>query len=399
MAELTEFGFKGTTENEYFDKEISQYKQIDSNWNLDPSTPDGAKAAIDAELYGKLDEVIRLSYNSKDPSKARGVDLNNICLLTGTERSQGTPSKVPVTLFGISGTVIPAGRQIGSFSDEITWSLDKDAKIEANGTVKASVTCDTIGSIQADPNTLTRIVTTTGGWQSVTNPSVPVIGTDRQSDPSLRIEQKLSVSRPGNAQIDNMIAEVFAVPDVIRVRMYENDTNLTDTNGLPPNSEAVIAAGGRDINIAKAIFRKKNPGCKLFAIGNAVIVKDVYDKYPSNKRDITFGRPKYIDIQVSVNVKSDGTLPSDVIPQIKKAILQYAQGALMEPDSGFNVLGFDIGEDVPAGRLYTPVNSVIGGHGASYVTDITLTGGSHLIAIAFDELSNWAENNITVTIT
>ena len=76
MAELTSTGYSVKSQNDWFDEEKQLYLDIDSNWNLDPSTPDGLKMAHDAEIFSALDEVLQQAYNSKDPNKASGYDLD-----------------------------------------------------------------------------------------------------------------------------------------------------------------------------------------------------------------------------------------------------------------------------------------------------------------------------------
>ena len=398
MAEITDIGFILKTQNEYFEQELQLYLDIDPNWNVDPSTPDGLKIAHDAEIFGNLDEAALLAYNSKDPNKARDVDLDVVCSLTGTERSLGTPSNVALTLGGVAGTVIIQGKLVESAADGTQWSIDNNVTIGGGGTVAATATAVENGATQAAISSITKIVDVVAGWQTVTNPTVATSGTDVQSDASLRLERKLSVSRPGNNQVDSMLGEIFAVDGVRRARVYENFTGSVDANGLPAHSIAPIADGGDDADVAIAIFRKKNPGCDLYAAGTSVVVPDVFDLYPSNTKTITFSRPIYIDMIVTVTVQSDGSLPGNADDIIKQAILDYANGSLVAAECGFNVLGFDIGEDVPISRIYTPVNQVIGQYGNSYISGLTLNGGSVNIAIAFNELSRWTDANITVAI-
>lgn len=399
MAEITFNGYVIKNQNTWFAEERQLYLDIDPNWNLDPSTPDGLKLASDAEIFANLDELGQRAYNSKDPNKAKDVDLNTICSLTGTIRSQGTPSNVELTLTGVAGTVILAGKLVESVVDGSQWSIDSSVTIGVGGTVSTTATCTTNGATAASIGTITRIVDTVGGWQKVTNPTVATVGTNRQNDSSLRLERAKAVSRPGNAQVDNMLGEIFAVEGVRRAIVLENDTGVTDANGLPEHSIAPIVDGGSNEEIAKAIFRKKNQGCKLHAAGTSVTVPDVYDLYPSNARDITFSRPNYVDMIINVTIQSDGTLPGDTSDKIKQAIIDYSAGELVAAECGFNVLGFDIGEDVPVSRMYTPINQVIGVYGNSYITDITvntLTSGQ--VPIAFNELSRWDTSNIVVTI-
>lgn len=399
MAELTYNGYVVKNQNAWFAEERQLYLDIDPNWNLDPSTPDGLKAASDAEIFANLDELGQRAYNSKDPNKAKDLELDILCSITGTTRNQGTPSTVELTLTGVNGTIIPAGKTVESPSTGTKWTTNTDVTI-TGGTATVTATCTVNGATNASIGTITRIVDTVGGWQTVTNPSVATIGTDVQSNQSLRIERRRSVSRPGNAQVDNMTAELFAVDNVTRVRIYENDTDTDNFygRGLPKNSIAPIIEGGTDADVAKAIFKKKNPGCKLFALGTPVTVPDVYDLYATNARDITFSRPVYVDMNVAVTIKDDGTLPADLQALIRTAIIEYSQGILVDPSQGFNSTGFEIGEDVPVLSLMTPINNVIGSYGNSYVTALTINGASGgEVAIDFAELSRWTESNIAVT--
>lgn len=398
MAEITDIGFILKTQNEYFDQELQFYLDIDPNWNVDPSTPDGLKIAHDAEIFGYLDEAALLAYNSKDPNKARGVDLDVISSITGTERSLGTPSNVALTLGGVPGTVIIQGKLVESAADGTQWSIDNSVTIGVGGTVAATATAVENGATQAAIGSITKIVDVVAGWQTVTNPTVATPGTDVQSDASLRLERRLSVSRPGNNQVDSMLGEIFSVDGVRRARIYENFTGSVDANGLPAHSIAAIVDGGTDADIALSIFKKKNPGCALYAAGSPVMVAGVYDLYPSNTKTITFSRPVYVDITVAVTVSDDGTLPGNADDLITAAILSYMNGVLIDAEAGFNDTGFDIGEDATISRLYTPINQVIGQYGNSYVSSLTLNGGSANVAIAFNELSRWTEPNILVVV-
>ena len=399
MAEITNAGYVGKTENEYFDEERQLYLDIDPKWNVDPSTPDGLKIAHDAEVFVNLDETLQLAYNSKDPNKARGVDLDIVSAITGTFRDLGSPSNVDVILGGVAGTVILAGKLIESPVDGSQWTIDTNVTIGGGGTIVATATATVSGATQADIDTITNIVDTVGGWQTVTNPNVATPGTNVQSDAQLRLERALSVGAPGTNQIDSIIGVVFGVDDVRRVRVYENETDIVQpVTGLTAHSLAVIVDGGVNEDIAQAIFSKRSTGVTQFQAGTPVNVSVQSEKYPQQTTEIKFSRPTYVDMVVTVTIESDGSLPNDADEQIKQAILNYSAGSLTNPECGFNQLGFDIGENVVLSRLYTPINSVIGSYGNSYVDTITLQGGTSNITIDFDELSRWTNANITVVI-
>lgn len=109
MASLTPTGYMLQAQSDWFTQERQFYLDIDPLWNLDPSTPDGLKMAHDSEIFYALDETLQQAYNSKDPNKAKGSDLDIICSLTGTIRSSGSRASVQLTITATPGTPIPGG--------------------------------------------------------------------------------------------------------------------------------------------------------------------------------------------------------------------------------------------------------------------------------------------------
>ena len=392
MAEVTAAGIVVKTQAEYFAEEQQLYLDIDPNWNLDPSTPDGLKIAHDAEVFSGLEQIAVLAYNSKDPNKASGLDLDVVCSLTGTVRNLGTFSTVTLTLTGTPTTVIPAGSRVESTADGSQWALDAEATIGGGGTITAAASCTERGATQADIGTITKIVDTVGGWTAANNPGVAVAGTDRQSDASLRLERSQQVGKPGSNQVDSLYGEIYAVEDVTRVRVYENDTDATDSNGLVEHSVAIIVFGGDDAEIAQAIYRKKTLGVKLHAAGTPVTVLVTSELYPDNAKEITFSRPVEVPITVDIEITGTG-LPVDIEDLIADAIVDYAAGTLVDSDPGFG-----IGHSVPISKIYTPINTILAAYPYAYVSMLELNGNPSNVAIDFDEMSTWATGDITVTV-
>ena len=399
MAEVTTTGYKLKTQNEWFDEEKQLYIDIDPLWNLDPSTPDGLKIAHDAEVFSALDETLQQAYNSKDPNKASGIDLDVIAALTGTKRSPGTASTITNFLLqGVPGTVVPAGTRFESRTTGTRWTLNQTWTLDTTGITYVDVTCTTTGPVEADSNTITKIIDTVPGLTNINNPAPATPGTDTESDTSLRVKRATAVGRPGNNQLDSMLGELYAVSGVRRLKIYENDTNTTDVNGLPPHSIAPIVDGGSDTDIALGIYLKKNPGVMLYQAADPVSIDVTSPTYPDMVKTIRFSRPYYVDMTVNITIKNDGTLPSNTPDLIREAFLEFAAGGLIPAEYGFKVDGFDIGESVPYSTLFTPVNKVIGQYGNSYVQSMTVNGGTSNVAIAFNQLSRWTSSNITVNL-
>lgn len=395
MAEITENGYLVKTQNEWYEEELARYKDIDPNWNTDPSTPDGIKIATDSEIWNNLDELGQKAYNSKDPNKAVGNDLDVLAAITGTIRGAGTFSTSSVNLIGTDGTIILAGSLIESTKNSSRWTIDTDTTIA--GVTAAAITAVERGAIQASIGTLTKIVNPQSGWESATNPAVATPGTNPDTDSELRIERNNGVGLPGQNQIDSTFAAIANIDGVRRVKVYENDSvDPVDSNGLPIHSTAIVVDGGDNAEIATAIYNKRNPGVIQHELSNPITVP-ITSEVTGNEKDIKFNRPDYVDITIIYNITSDGTLPANIAQLIKDATLSYVDGDLLDADCGFNQSGFDIGEDVQSGRFYTPANNVIGQYGDSYVTSITVNAGSS-VAINFEELSRYTDANIAVVI-
>jgi len=403
MAELTPQGYKVKSQNDWFDQERNLYLSIDSEWMLDPSSPDGLKVAHDAEIFSALDELVYRAWASKDPAKAVGIDLDAISSITGTFRKPGTPSNVDLTFTGVPGSTIYAESIVESADTGQRWIVDQTFTVGPGGTVVVPARSQQIGAIQAEPGTITRMITTIGGVSAVTNSNPATPGTEKERDSSLRIRRRLEVGNPGSNQVDSLYGALSATEGVRRVKIYENDTDSDaydpdfNPHSLPKNSVTILVDGGLVPDLAMAAYLKKNPGTRYNGDGTVVQEWVTSPTIATHKQLITFGRPFYVDIEVEVDIKDDGTLPDDVESEIIEAIIAFAAGESPSGQDGFKTTGFDIGESVPISTMFTPINQVIGRYGNSYVTSLTLDGAAANRAIAYNELSRWLETNITVT--
>jgi uncharacterized phage protein gp47/JayE len=329
MAQITNKGYSLKTVNEWFDEERQLYIDIDPLWNLEPSTPDGLKIAHDSEIFGALDEVLQQSYNARDPNKAVDYDLDVLSALTGTSRSEGSASSVAVTMTGTpTTTVVPAGTRFQSATTGTTWTLDQTWTLDSTGQATGQATCTIVGRTEADANTITKILDTVSGLTSVNNLTPATPGEDVESNASLRVKRATAVGRPGNNQVDSMIGELFAASGVRRVKIYENDTNVTDSKGLPPHSIAPVVDGGTDEDVALAVYIKKSTGVQLYQIGTPVSIDVASPKYPTNIHTVRFSRPVYVDMIVAITLKNDGTLPSQTALEPPCSITQSKLYAL-----------------------------------------------------------------------
>lgn len=405
MAEITDKGYKLKTQNEWFADEVALYKSIDPAWDLDPSTPDGLKAAHDAEVFYALDENTQRAYNSKDPEKAREQELDAIASISGVRRKGGTRSDVTLRFYGNVGAQVLSGAVVESVTTGLKWTTEQTYTIQPSGYVDAQAFADVIGPTAADVGTLTKISTVMGGITSVTNEHAANLGLNPENDSSLRIKRRRAVGKPSANQLDSMYAGLIETQDVRRVAVYNNNSgsaSVSDVNpnGLPAHSMAVIVDGGTDGDVAMSMYLNLNPGPAMaqpVAAQYQVTVPVTSPTRKSNVQVMKFSRPEDVEISVVANISGDN-FPEDIEDRVKTAIMDYAVGSLLDPALGFRSMGFDIGDDVPYSSMFTPVNKVVGQYTNAFVESLTINGGTANIPVAFNELSRWDRSRITVNI-
>lgn len=134
-----------------------------------------------------------------------------------------------------------------------------------------------------------KINTPTRGWVSVTNPQAATVGVAAETNAELRVRQSQSVALPSLTPFEAVDGAIANISGVTRHKLYENDTDTTDANGLPPHSIAAIVEGGDATVIANSIRGVKGQGVTPY--GSTVIV--VPDKY-GNPHSVGFqGRSMY----------------------------------------------------------------------------------------------------------
>ncbi|MDR2675014.1 MAG: hypothetical protein LBC18_09135 [Opitutaceae bacterium] len=111
------------------------------------------------------------------------------------------------------------------------------------------------GAIRTTIGTITTPVTIILGVIAVDNPDPPAnIGVDEESDFDLRIRRARTLSLPAVGTVDGILSSILDVPGVTEAIVYENITNQTDADGIPGHSIWCIVEGGKDKDVAQAIY-------------------------------------------------------------------------------------------------------------------------------------------------
>ena len=270
-------------------------------------------------------QAIELDYNNRSTKTAIGTALDALVKNNGITRKKASYSTVQLTITGDPGTGIIGGLVKDTAGN--TWAInDYYLIIPPSGSIQVDATCTKLGDITTNINTITQIVNPTKGWISVTNTTIPAMGQPIETDEQLRKRQSISVANPSQTVIESTEGAIAAIEGVTRYRVYENDTSITDSNGIPSHSISAVVEGGIDKEIAQAIYLRKGPGCGTH--GNTTVQLIPRSTVPIN---INFSRPSYLDIDVQVRIQAltgyTNEVENDILEQVRYylSILEIGQ--------------------------------------------------------------------------
>jgi uncharacterized phage protein gp47/JayE len=280
---------------------------------LGADSQDGQWVAILAQMMYDTAALGASIYNSFSPSTAQGVGLSRVVKINGLKRLTPSFSIATVTIIGTAGTIISNGIVQDILNQQ--WALPVTVTIPGGGTIDVTATSVVVGDITADPSTITTIFTPTLGWQSVNNAAGATPGAPVESDAALRVRQTISTAIPAETVFDATLGAVANLPGVTAIQGYENVTDSTDGNGLPPHSISVVVSGGDPVEICQAILNKKTPGTDTF--GNTTEL--VFDSrgLPLN---ISYQTSVTATIGVQVTLTEGSAWTDDYLSQIADAV-------------------------------------------------------------------------------
>lgn len=314
-----------------------RYRSIyGSDVYLDADSQDGQWLAIQAAAINDQNMAAVATYNQLSPTTSKGAGLSSVVKINGIRRQSPSNSTVDVKIIGQTGTAIING--IVGDTLQQRWFLPASVNIPISGEINVTATAERPGAVAAGAGAVQNILTPTRGWQSVTNLVAATPGAPVETDAQLRIRQSKSVSISSITPMDGIVGAVSSIPGVSQVRPYENDTNITDSDGIPGNSIALVVIGGNSSAIAQAISDKKNLGTGTF--GN--VSENIPDAY-GNIKVIKFSRPSQITIKVDIEIEALDGYTSLIGEKIKVAVAAY-------------ISALKIGANVVSSRLYLPAN-------------------------------------------
>lgn len=186
--------------------------------------------------------------------------------------------------------------------------------------------------------------------------------------------------------LDGLIGAVATIDGVTRFRAYENDTNATDDDGIPPHSISLVVDGGDAQEIVDAIGLKKAPGVATYGT-----TEGTYTDYYDIPHPIHFYRPTEVAVTVEVTLAALDNYTSVIGDQIRQAIVDY-------------INGLRIGDTVFWSKVFVPANLANAAEGATF--DINLLQmsrdgdpvASDDVVILFNEAATCVIDDVTIIV-
>ncbi|HBW5769661.1 TPA: baseplate J/gp47 family protein [Klebsiella pneumoniae] len=387
-ATVTAEGISAPDYQTVLDTITGYFQQIyGSDAYLDPDSKDGQMVALVALAIHDANNTAISVYRSFSPATAVGDALTSNVKINGITRRAATNSTVDLLLTGTVGTTITNGSVRDTNS--MIWNLPATVVIGTDGTVVATATCASSGAVAAVAGSVNGINTPTRGWASVTNPLASTVGIAAETDAELRVRQSQSVALASLTPFDAVDGAIANVEGVTRHKLFENDTETTDANGLPAHSISAILEGGDATEIANTIRSTKGQGVSTYGT-TAVIVTDKY----GNPYTIRFSRPVDVPIYVSITIQALTGYSSEVGDEMKAAVAAY-------------INSLAIGDSVLLSRVYSPANlGVVSGGNARYYDIMELLIGRTAegvaaanVVLAYDESASCSVDNIALVVT
>ena len=360
------------------------------------TTPQGQIASSDSAIISDKNSAIAYITNQMDPQYSEGRFQDAIGRIYFMTRNPATSTVVIATIGGTPGAYVPAGSLTLDTSNNV-YQLLGAVNIGSGGTIPAEFANLATGPIACAAGTLTQIYQAVPGWDSITNSSDGILGSDVESPQAFELRRQNSVALNSHGTPDAIFANVYAVSGVLDCYVIDNPSGNTVNYGatnypLVPHSIYVAVVGGSASAIAQAIWSAKDGGCNY----NGNTTETVYDERPQYAPNypayqVKFNIPSAVSVYFAVTVTNASTLPAGYADTIKAAIIAQFNGENGNTPSGIASL-------ILASGFYAAVlNAIPGISLVSILVGLAPAPTGYEAQLGIDQQPTLVTSGITVT--
>lgn len=375
---------------------------LGANINLDPATQQGVLITGEVTARTGVVNANAKIANQINPNLAGGLFLDALCALMGLYRAKATATQVTnVTLTGAINTNIPSGTRASLGQNGPVFTLQNGVTLANDGS-GGGIGFATFVAVVAGPQAcasgaLNTPVDSILGWETITNnqsgtpASVTTLGTNQQTDASLRALRNNTLALQGISTVQAQISGLYALNGVTSVAYRENiasTTQVIDGISLVGHSVWACVDGGASLDIATSLLKNKTDG----AAWNGVQDIPVVEPASGQTYQVLFDRPTYVFIYGAMSIKQ-GSFIGNLQGAAAQAVADYFVGAV----DGFQAVG--IGQTVSPFEIAAAVVSACPGCIVMNCTIGTVPGTLNPADIAIALNQRAITNNTAFTIT
>jgi uncharacterized phage protein gp47/JayE len=390
------------TSNVLTDVQSEWVGALGANINLDPATQQGVLITGEVTARTGVVNANAKVANQINPNLAGGLFLDALCALMGLYRAKATATQViNVTLTGVINTNIPSGTRASLGQNGPVFTLQNGVTLANDGS-GGGIGFATFVAVVAGPQAcasgaLNTPVDSILGWETITNnqsgspASVTTLGTNQQTDASLRALRNNTLALQGISTVQAQISGLYALNGVTSVAYRENvgsSTAVIDGITLVGHSVWACVDGGASLDIATSLLKNKTDG----AAWNGAQDIPVVEPASGQTYQVLFDRPTYVFIYGAMSIKQ-GSFIGNLQSAAAQAVADYFVGAV----DGFQAVG--IGQTVSPFEIAAAVVSACPGCIVMNCTIGTVPGTLNPADIAIALNQRAITNNTAFTIT
>lgn len=289
---------------------------------------------------------------------------------------------------------ITAGTSAGTGNGPDTTAVDVNQEVTDNTAewyllglglayVTAAMTCTVDGPTICVTRTLKQIETPISGWNSITNVASASVGNDNETDEALRIRRETELTTAGSSPEDALRADLLAVDSVTAVKLFVNNTDATDGDGLPPHSVEAVVLGGDDQDIVDQLLASVAAGIQTYGTSSGTATDS-----EGTDHTIYFTRPTEVPIYFDITLTYDALeYPADGDDLVDEALVDHGNE-------------LPIGQDVTSWYMTNVLGALDIG-----ILDVTAVdmgtapspSGSATISISTRQIATFVTANVNVT--
>ena len=306
----------------------AQKNAFGAAFDTDDSTAQGQLNGTFSSALSEAWELLEVAFHGFDPAAAADYLLTVLASLTGTTRRAAKASTVTLTLNLNAGATVNAGALVSRAGrpDVVFETLATATNSGgAPADIAVAAQCTQTGPVAAPAGSLTVIVNSVSGWNTVTNAADAALGRNVDNDIILRQRREQQLALRGGSTVAAIKADLLdadsvpALSDMRAVTVLEN-TSDSVVAGMPPHSvEAIIDDGdtptiSNDV-IAQVIWDSKPGGIATTGGASGTAVDANGDPQTVNFSRVTL-MPVYVVL--SLTKTSDYPVTGDTL--VKEAI-------------------------------------------------------------------------------